>query len=282
MDYRARMYSPQLGRFIQPDSIIPNPVNPQAFNRFAYVLNNPIRYNGPTGHRCAGGDEDNWGYCNYKPPVPSWWKPETTSHIYIDGYGYFDTSHIGRGWRSAKWFAEQIEKQNGDGGFLPPEDANGYNAQYYVSPNVTEDEMLGVLYGIYTDYEYGFEEDQGNRLSPTRGSSFSPEDLPSDHLGFWAYMNGYKLDDIPVLLNSLGEVTVMGDSKGGSLVVDIFTDGIHIGYSYPRNYEFSPMATETIQYGVGAYATQTENVDWPSWLEIVPIPSGPNTWQKLR
>jgi RHS repeat-associated protein len=50
MDYHARFYSSALGRFIQPDSLIPNPVNPQAWNRFAYALNNPIRYHDPTGH----------------------------------------------------------------------------------------------------------------------------------------------------------------------------------------------------------------------------------------
>ncbi len=50
MDYKARFYSPSLMRFHQPDSIIPDPANPQAFNRFGYVLNNPIRYNDPTGH----------------------------------------------------------------------------------------------------------------------------------------------------------------------------------------------------------------------------------------
>ena len=37
MDYKARFYSPALGRFIQPDNIIPNPWNPQNWNRFSYV-----------------------------------------------------------------------------------------------------------------------------------------------------------------------------------------------------------------------------------------------------
>lgn len=50
MDYRARFYSPALMRFLQPDTIIPNPANPQAYNRYSYANNNPIKYNDPTGH----------------------------------------------------------------------------------------------------------------------------------------------------------------------------------------------------------------------------------------
>ena len=37
-------------QFIQPDTIIPNPANPQTWNRYSYVLNNPIRYSDPSGH----------------------------------------------------------------------------------------------------------------------------------------------------------------------------------------------------------------------------------------
>lgn len=50
MDYKARFYSPALGRFHQPDSIIPDQFNPQSWNRYAYAFNNPIRYNDPDGH----------------------------------------------------------------------------------------------------------------------------------------------------------------------------------------------------------------------------------------
>ncbi len=71
MDYKARFYSPVLGRFLQPDSIIPDQFNPQSWNRFSYVLGNPIRFNDPTGHRCADGDEDLWGSCSYTPPAES-------------------------------------------------------------------------------------------------------------------------------------------------------------------------------------------------------------------
>jgi RHS repeat-associated protein len=49
-DYRARFYDPALGRFLQPDPIVPEPGNPQGLNRYAYVYSNPLRYTDPTGH----------------------------------------------------------------------------------------------------------------------------------------------------------------------------------------------------------------------------------------
>ena len=48
--YNARYYDPHLGRFIQPDSLVPDPLNPQAWNRFSYVYNNPASYIDPSGH----------------------------------------------------------------------------------------------------------------------------------------------------------------------------------------------------------------------------------------
>ncbi len=48
--YNARYYNPVLGRFISADTIVPDPTNPQALNRYSYVLNNPIKYTDPSGH----------------------------------------------------------------------------------------------------------------------------------------------------------------------------------------------------------------------------------------
>ncbi len=48
--YNARYYDPYLNRFISPDTIIPDPANPQSLNRYSYVLNNPLKYVDPMGH----------------------------------------------------------------------------------------------------------------------------------------------------------------------------------------------------------------------------------------
>lgn len=46
--------------------MIPNPANPQDYNRFSYVRNNPARYTDPSGHiACIDGE-----YCG-KPPKPT-------------------------------------------------------------------------------------------------------------------------------------------------------------------------------------------------------------------
>ena len=51
----SRWYDSYLSRWIQPDTIVPDLVNPQNLNRYSYVLNNPLRYTDPSGHcpQCA-------------------------------------------------------------------------------------------------------------------------------------------------------------------------------------------------------------------------------------
>ncbi len=46
----ARYYMPEIGRFISPDTMLPNPNNPQGINRYAYGLNSPLEYKDPSGH----------------------------------------------------------------------------------------------------------------------------------------------------------------------------------------------------------------------------------------
>jgi len=48
--YGSRWFDPALGRFIQPDPIIPDPNDSQSYDRYAYTLNNPVRYTDPSGY----------------------------------------------------------------------------------------------------------------------------------------------------------------------------------------------------------------------------------------
>ena len=50
MEYNARIYDPFLGRFVQADTIIPEPGKAGAYDRYAYSKNNPINYTDFTGH----------------------------------------------------------------------------------------------------------------------------------------------------------------------------------------------------------------------------------------
>jgi RHS repeat-associated protein len=95
--YNARWYDAKLGRFLSADSLVPGPGNPQAFNRYAYVFNNPLLFIDPSGHLpCVGvkqciRDPDNPYYAGNA-------KGGTSPSVYpaIKGCGVYDFSCIGR------------------------------------------------------------------------------------------------------------------------------------------------------------------------------------------
>jgi hypothetical protein len=102
-----------VGRFISADVIVPDPTNPQQFNRYSYVLNNALRYTDPSGRYCydpSSGldlvgtciDEANWSTYSLLPRtlpkrpddikdstwntyVTVWNQLQGTSHILEDG-----------------------------------------------------------------------------------------------------------------------------------------------------------------------------------------------------
>jgi RHS repeat-associated protein len=60
INMNARIYDPYLGRFLSADPVLPDAGDMQAFNRYSYVTNNPLKYTDPTGHKkkehVDGGD----------------------------------------------------------------------------------------------------------------------------------------------------------------------------------------------------------------------------------
>ncbi len=49
INMNGRIYDPLLGQFLQPDKYIQAPENSQNYNRYAYCLNNPMKYTDPSG-----------------------------------------------------------------------------------------------------------------------------------------------------------------------------------------------------------------------------------------
>jgi RHS repeat-associated protein len=56
MYYNARWYDSALGRFTSADTIVPQPGNPQDWDRYGYTRNSPENFSDPSGHRPCEGD----------------------------------------------------------------------------------------------------------------------------------------------------------------------------------------------------------------------------------
>lgn len=51
INMNGRLYNPKLHRFLQPDNYVQDASNTQNYNRYSYVLNNPLKYTDPSGEK---------------------------------------------------------------------------------------------------------------------------------------------------------------------------------------------------------------------------------------
>jgi hypothetical protein len=73
----GRIYDPTLGRFLQADPFIQAPGNSQSYNRYSYVLNNPMSYTDPSGYF----------FKKLKKLVKKFWKPIVAIVVTAVTYG---------------------------------------------------------------------------------------------------------------------------------------------------------------------------------------------------
>ncbi|KAF5031483.1 hypothetical protein DSECCO2_627310 [anaerobic digester metagenome] len=54
INMNGRVYDPIIGRFLSPDPVLQDPSNAQNYNKYSYVLNNPLKYTDPSGYLYYG------------------------------------------------------------------------------------------------------------------------------------------------------------------------------------------------------------------------------------
>ena len=89
--YGARWYDSGIGRFIQADTIVPQPGNPQSLNRYSYAGNNALKYTDPSGY-CVTNEQ------------------EITRN---DAYDCTVDEMAQLTWETRKWWLEMFMKQSG-------------------------------------------------------------------------------------------------------------------------------------------------------------------------
>lgn len=123
-------------------------------------------------------------------------------YFYNPYYGWFDRSHFRTGDPGAV-IADVQEAVRTGGGVITIEQQvqggiAGYSGSYYVSPEVTPAEELGVALGIYQDWSVRFEGWQAELPQTLVGmlSPYAVEDLPSQYVGFFARANGLAVREV--------------------------------------------------------------------------------------
>ena len=137
--FNARYLDPVLGRFTQPDTIVPEPGNPQALNRYSYVLNNPLRYTDPSGHAQVCADGDQGGGCGDNDA----WYRLTQQWYGIGDQGFLDATILA--WlqdhqdiRTIQAMAGYLETTYGQSGAILPSSFNTIYAHAFAAGELAQ------------------------------------------------------------------------------------------------------------------------------------------------
>ena len=233
--YNARYYDPATGRFITPDSIVPNPQDGQDYNRYTYVRNNPIRYNDPTGHETCG-TRDNRYVC--------WddFELSARSQINPDGSGGTEDLAYSCPYFNCRSFPTADEAANGaslTSTLASVEPSRCYSLQYRIE---VDEPAASILEEIVTDLQsspFPFDSNCGQisigvtcelqLASPFGGQPVEIVDVDS---------NSFSFESLPGHVEGEGNRITFGfqDSPAGDLILSIDAFGPY------DNFGMSPLA----------------------------------------
>jgi RHS repeat-associated protein len=72
INMNGRLYDPILGRMLSPDNYVQSPFSSQSYNRYSYVINNPLKYIDPSGENWWDDVKDGWE--NVKDAYNDFWE----------------------------------------------------------------------------------------------------------------------------------------------------------------------------------------------------------------
>jgi len=212
--YNARSYDPSLSRFIQADTLVPSPANPQSLNRYAYTLNNPLRYIDPTGHYSEEEIMQAFG-------VSTW---EEVLALFLQGSGTLLENRWG-------WLEVLRKAQDGDLILPTPWDVEGIRDLYAGAYNIHRDSEGKILVGNF-DHAY-FANHQtkytliSEHLSMPFTTPYSKIHWHADYEIFnysWADAEAIVLDAAGIIV----EVTGYGTNAVGGIAVQALLDTVGI------------------------------------------------------
>ncbi len=83
INMNGRLYDPVLGRMLSPDNYVQSPFSTQSYNRYSYVVNNPLKYVDPSGE--------------------VWFVPIIIGAVYGAAYGAIRTDGTDEKWYNGLW-----------------------------------------------------------------------------------------------------------------------------------------------------------------------------------
>lgn len=207
-----------INRFLQPDSIIPNPANPQNWNRYSYVTNRPVNFNDPSGHNAECGlGELGCKAGKYTPPLLD---PSGSLDRVLASYGITTSGNFSRQekWailRGARAVGDKFAEERGNGETA----ADAFNAVY--------DPIT--INGV-DSFDYTYTDQNGNVITETKNAGCKTEGniITCANL---VNPSGYFQTSVINIVHELGHVfdpvTVQGTGSS-SLPQDFLTDATTI------------------------------------------------------
>ena len=127
----GRLYDPKLRRFLAPDNYIQDLGNTQNFNRYSYVLNNPLMYTDPSGesYEC--------------PECPNNTQQQLAGNILASLYNLFEGKDIS-GWLESGWDSiKKLRVGSWIGGWFKKRRKNVAPVEYANYEGLSSDPLAG-------------------------------------------------------------------------------------------------------------------------------------------